>query len=29
VRAAFDAAFVGADFAEGAAAFLAKREARF
>lgn len=29
VRAAFDAAFDGADFAEGAAAFLARRPARF
>ncbi len=29
VRAAFDAAFTGADFAEGAAAFLARREPRF
>lgn len=29
VRAAFDAAFEGADFAEGAAAFLERRPARF
>ncbi len=29
VRAAFDAAFRGADFAEGAAAFLQRREPRF
>lgn len=29
VRAAFDAAFIGADFAEGAAAFLARREPQF
>lgn len=29
VRAAFDAAFSGADFAEGAAAFLARREPQF
>ena len=29
VRAMFDAAFAGEDFAEGAAAFLAKREPRF
>jgi len=29
VRAAFDAAFEGADFAEGSAAFLARRPPRF
>ena len=29
VRAAFDTAFTGADFAEGAAAFLARREPQF
>lgn len=29
VRAAFDAAFRGADFAEGAAAFLERRPAQF